>query len=106
MKLDRNIVTAIELFFKYGFKPGSFTTHLLHGNRENAIASAHPNIKNDIDDYFVFREALPHCILGNNMLKWKGITVADECLLTAAVLQSDIARQWYNELTRYNQAMK
>jgi len=70
-RVDQNIVEAIEVWIKYGIKPGSCTTLLLEGNYDEALLHAHPLIKPHWDDHIAYIKSLPMKYRGKFMKKHK-----------------------------------
>ena len=71
MRVDENIVQAINSWVKYGLDPGSCTRLLLEGKYNEAYLHAHPLIKPYWSDHVAYVKSLPLECRGKNMQIWK-----------------------------------
>ena len=71
LRVDDNIIQAIELWAKYGLNPGSCTTLLLKGEYDEAFKHAHPLIKPYWEDHIKYVESLQIEYRKENMVSWK-----------------------------------
>ncbi len=72
LRIDQNIVDAINLWIHYGILPGSCSELLLKGDYDEAFLHAHPLIKPYWDDHIKYVETLPLACRGEGMETWKG----------------------------------
>lgn len=70
LKLDENIIQAVNLWIKMGLEPGLCTELLLRGKYDEAYKHAHPLIKSHWDDHITYIEHLPSECRGENYDKW------------------------------------
>jgi len=82
MRLDSNIMSAVEAFFEYGIHPGSCAALLLQEDYEAAKSHAHPILIEDPDiwdDHISFvKSVIPTCCKGENFNTWKGYAYLSE----------------------------
>jgi len=96
--VEINMLSAVELFFKYGINPGSCTTCILQSRYEDALARAHPHIKDVFSEiYKTIHEIIPETI--RNDPNWKGYANADEWIKVDLVFRDNkLLNKWINEL--------
>ena len=95
---DTSMLSAVELFFKYGIQPGSCTSCILNSDYEGAYSRAHPHIKPEFENiYKTIHEIIPETI--RTYPNWKGYEKAEEWLKVDLILRdSKILNKWIAEL--------
>ena len=100
-KIDKSMLSAVEMYFKYGIHPGSCTSYIINDDYNGAYIRAHPHLKRTDELFKEIYDTVLMLVPPNirDMDEWNGYKNASEAeKFELLLLDNKMHRIWISEL--------